>query len=185
MSESSPPEPGARVSFVLATLLVFMGSCGAFHGMADLDGVTFDTAAAERVAPEQAAQAERWVEVQRTLYNEPNRRPLAAANIVVSAMLVLGGLLVLGRRKSALWWVKHAILANVLWIALKLGSWLYNTHVHASYLSELLTSSTRAGGDIQWMIASMVVASLINLGAHVFIGWRLSRRDIRSFLMGP
>ncbi len=179
-----PPNHGARVSFVLATLLVFMGSCGVFHGVADLEGVHFSTRATEQVAPDQAELAEQMVEIQRTLYNEPNRRPLAAANIVVSVLLVLGGLFLLARRPTALWLVKQAILVNVVWIALKLGSWLYNTHLHRARLSDLLGGSAQGDGDMQWMIVSMIVASLINLGAHLFIAWRVSRKDIRAFLSG-
>ncbi len=70
---------------------------------------------------------EEWSEEQRethllesTVYvltaSQGRRRAFAAANIIVSAMLLIGGMLLIRNRASALWWLRQAVLANILWV---------------------------------------------------------------------
>ncbi|HJL02138.1 MAG TPA: hypothetical protein RMH85_33095 [Polyangiaceae bacterium LLY-WYZ-15_(1-7)] len=183
--------PGARATFMLALFLTLMGTCGVSKGATDLRvaGVDFSSEG-EQISPEGAPAAEQLAELQRTLYNDPNRRPLAAANIVVSLMLIIGSFLLTSRRPSAIWWLKQAVLANVVWIVAKLASWLFHSYRNMPELLALLESQRNANGPIgpegylTWMVVGMVLVSLVNLVAHVFVGWRVSREDIQRFLSG-
>ena len=183
--------PGARATFMLALFLTLMGTCGVSKGATDLRvaGVDFSSEG-EQISPEGAPAAEQLAELQRTLYNDPNRRPLAAANIVVSLMLIIGSFLLTSRRPSAIWWLKQAVLANVVWIVAKLASWLFHSYRNMPELLALLESQRNANGPIgpegylTWMVVGMVLVSLVNLVAHVFVGWRVGREDIQRFLSG-
>ena len=183
--------PGARATFMLALFLTLMGTCGVSKGATDLRvaGVDFSSEG-EQISPEGAPAAEQLAELQRTLYNDPNRRPLAAANIVVSLMLIIGSFLLTSRRPSAIWWLKQAVLANVVWIVAKLASWLFHSYRNMPELLALLESQRNANGPIgpegylTWMVVGMVLVSLVNLVAHVFVGWRVSHEDIQRFLSG-
>ncbi|MAT23661.1 MAG: hypothetical protein CMN29_01635 [Sandaracinus sp.] len=105
-------------------------------------------------------------------------------------MLIIGSFLLTSRRPSAIWWLKQAVLANVVWIVAKLASWLFHSYRNMPELLALLESQRNANGPIgpegylTWMVVGMVLVSLVNLVAHVFVGWRVSREDIQRFLSG-
>ena len=48
--------------------------------------------------------------------SNPYRRPMAAANVVVSALVLIGSFLLSWRRRLAQWWIKQAVAAKLIWI---------------------------------------------------------------------
>lgn len=116
---TADPEAPNRAALWLSLMLTVLGSCGGCNGMrqfeagpvpsADLIG-TQDRPGAEQIA-------ELAVVAARVIVEDPNRRPLALANVALSAMLVAGAFLVGMRHRSARWFVINALVANLLWIA--------------------------------------------------------------------
>ncbi len=161
---------------MLALVLTIMGCYGVFRGVQSLG--EFLGSGAEAVADQ---------EFLRAFYNDPHRRPLAAANIIVSGMLLVGATLLVLRRRSAIWWLRQTVIANVIWVGLHLWSALHHTYTNAPELLALLEAGT--GGLIQsgdarfdWLVVTLIVFGSINVLAYGFVAWRVGRPDIRAFL---
>ena len=123
---SRPPEapPSPRGLLVLALALTLLGSCGASSGVSQL---------VEGGGPGGVASGGLEAETQQRLAEalaDPRARPLAMANLVVSALLLLAGAALLLRRRTAVWWVTQASLANGLWVVLGAASAL--EHLYAT-----------------------------------------------------
>lgn len=162
---------------MLALVLTILGCYGVFRGVQGL-GEFVGSGASESVSDQ---------EFLRAFYNDPHRRPLAAANILVSAMLLVGAMLLVMRRKSAIWWLRQTVLANVVWVGIHLWSVLHHTYSNAPELLALLDAGT--GGLIRtgdarfdWLVVTLIVFGSINVLAYGFVAWRVGRPDIRRFL---
>ncbi len=171
----------ARTAFMLAIFLTVMGTYGVYRGVQSL--VDFQAHRIE--AAGRASFAD--IEFLEAFERDPNRRPLAAGNIVLSSMLLVGAMLLLSRSRHALWWLRQALVANVIWIGLHLASTLHHSYRIAPELLALLDAGT--GGLIpsgesrfDWLIVTLVVFASINVAAHLFMVWRLGRPDVRLFL---
>ena len=166
----------ARTAFALALVLTILGCYGVFRGVQGLG--EFLGSGAEAASDQEFLTA---------FYNDPHRRPLAAANILVSAMLLIGASLLVARRKSAIWWLRQTALANVIWVGVHLGSVLHHTYANAPELLALLDAGTggliRSGESrFDWLVVTLIVFGSINVLAYAFVGWRVGRPDIRAFL---
>ncbi len=164
--------------------LTVMGSYGVYRGVQSVAG--FEARRAEAIGPvARTREADaRFLEAFR---RDPNRRPLGVGNILLSSMLLIGALLLTLRSPHALWWLRQALVANVVWIGLHLASTLYHSYRIAPELLALFDAGTggllRSGESrFDWLIVTLVVFAGINLGAHLFMVWRLGRPDVRLFL---
>lgn len=107
-----------RAALWLSLMLTVLGSCGGCNGMRQFEAGPIPSA--ERVGgndkPGSEELAELAVVAARIFIEDPNRRPLALANMILSGMLVAGGFLVGMRHRSARWFVINVLVANLLWI---------------------------------------------------------------------
>lgn len=184
----SEPERAAKATLMLALFLTVMGTYGVFRGIRELTGDRLG-AMPELLDAEEQARVEALAELQATFYNEPNRRPFAAANIVLSAMLMIGSAFLVGRKPHAVWFLRQAIVANVLWIVAKLGSQLWHSFARVPEVKAILAAAEPRAGplpepSIAMVVGSMIVFAVFNLAAHVFVGWRVGRDDVRRFVAG-
>lgn len=171
----------ARTAFLLAIFLTVMGTYGVYRGAQSLAEVQLHRA-------ESAGQASLAdVAFLEAFERDPNRRALAVGNVLLSSMLLVGALLMMTRNRHALWWLRQALLANVVWIGLHLASTLHHSYRIAPELLALLDAGTggliRSGESrFDWLIVTLVVFASINVVAHLFMVWRLGRPDVRLFL---
>jgi len=128
----------------------------------------------------------------------PARRPLQAANLVVSLMLVGGGMMLFGRRRSAPWWITQAALANILWTLAVRASYHYQLHENAAVLKEVFARQRQAmqadpatpswmlstTGLVPHIVMSVVLSTLIPLALWAWVIWRVRRPDVRAVLDG-
>ncbi len=175
----NPVEQRAKATFFVAFLLTMLGTCGVSRGAAGLmaghppepplDSIPKDAADAQALAQVLA----QW---QKVLYRDRARRPLAAANVVVSVLLIVASGALTLRRSSALWWVRQAIVANSLWILISGG---------AAVAAVVRARATFAGAletQVGHLILVQTFGSILNLALHLVVDWRARRPDIRAFL---
>lgn len=108
-----------RAPVILVVFLAAIGVIGISRGATEL-GRTEPPPVPAYMDGEQAEVASHMVKV---LFSAPYRRPLGAANIVVSALLVWAAALMVGGRKSAGWWASQGLVANILWTLAETASY--------------------------------------------------------------
>lgn len=118
----TPAERRVRRRLVgLLALLVLTGSWGVSAGAASLGstprGASFEAPASD---PQVAA-----LEEELAALRMPLQRPLGAANIVVSILLLAAAWAVATARPTRVWWVTQAALANAVWTGLEAGSQVF------------------------------------------------------------
>ncbi|MEC7521060.1 MAG: hypothetical protein VYE22_14385 [Myxococcota bacterium] len=179
--------PGAKATLILSLAMTVLGVAGVASGYGELAGpaVALEAPAGASEAARAAADT-----VRETLTGHPLVRGLGAANLVVSALLVLASFTLTLRRPTALWWCQQAIVANALFAIgkpivrvmtlLPLASELVAIQDDPSltaFPAEMVTSAMQ-GGLTGWF----VLEALILLAVY-FILFRLARRDtVRAFV---
>jgi hypothetical protein len=176
-----------------AIFLTMAGVYGVGHGVEALAGprsvpVTQETNAELR-------------EAMHLLQANPSAAALGAINIVVSVMLIVSSMLITMRRASAMWFVRQAIVANLLFIAARFAVdvsylWSLGSALDAvgrdAYERSLdwfpeaapppnFTSMTRAG-----MLFSQLLVAGLSGSLHLYLGWKSTRPAVRAFIeVGP
>lgn len=113
----APTRQQARAALSTSIILTLLGFFGILQGQsqfvrsADPPGIDAVLTSIEKTIPQHRTDAERILRAQ---WTSDARRPIAFANIVASAMLIIGSFMLIARRKSALWWITNAIVANCL-----------------------------------------------------------------------
>lgn len=183
----------------MAVVLMLAGSCGAGNSIVRLTGgptpgsvqtlpddASLDTVEAQRAALEAMA---------RTAREAPYVRVLDATNIALSAMLLVGGTMLLLLRRDGPWWVTQAATANALWTVAFAASHVYQLVANAPELRSKLRALAEAmRADPRVPAASLPVDGLVlAVGARVavalltvhlygWLAWRVRRPDIREVL---
>ena len=109
----------------------------------------------------------------------PLRRPFAAANLILSTLLLVGSFMLSWRRKIAFWWIQQTVMAKVLWIIVDTINVVHHLHVTFPTLyqhglqHEITLTNT---------IKSAVLLGLLSVVLHVGAAWRASRPDIQAFI---
>ena len=109
----------------------------------------------------------------------PLRRPFAAANLIISTLILIGSFMLSWRRAFALWWLKQAVLAKVLWILADTTNVVYHLRITFPNLQQ---------SDVQQKVTLgsaanfAILIAVISIGLHVVAVWRASRPDIRAFI---
>jgi hypothetical protein len=192
-----PTVQQARAALFVSICMTVLGTCGVGNGVAGANQTSLPAPPpppAEGEPPREldvfeAAQSAPLYEV---LWESPYRRPIAGANVVVSAMLLVGSFLLTFRRPSALWWLRNAIAANVLWAlvnfahtAVRLlapGPELYaRMEAHARTYESLGDALDGRIVVIQAVVMAGV-AAIVSAALHLAIAWRAHRPDIRAFI---
>jgi hypothetical protein len=177
--------------------MTVLGTCGLGRGVADLGHQSRPEpppapAEGEKPEPMDLLDAAQTDPLGLLLWESPHRRPLAAANAVVSSMLLIGSFLLTFRRKGALWWIRNAVAANVLYIVGNLahsvtrivsaGPALYaRVEAHAGYYPNLSGPVDGRVVVLQTM-AALCVGAALSAALHLALAWRCHRPDVRGFV---
>jgi hypothetical protein len=190
-----PTAQQARAALLVSLCMTLLGTCGVGNGLATVNQTSLP--APPQIVDGAGADADLVLVAQASplaeaLFEGPLRRPLAVANALASAMLLIGSFLLTFRRPATLWWIRNAIAANVLYIAAAFGHIAYCLLRDMSGLSAALEAygaryarfEIGAGSEALILQALAVggVAALLSIGLHVALGVRCHRPDIRAFL---
>ncbi|MDH3482618.1 MAG: hypothetical protein OEM16_00195 [Myxococcales bacterium] len=155
-----------------STLLTMLGIAGVLMGTYDLQSGPL---------PEDLQDLGQlklqFLEAQAT---NPYRRPMAAANIVVSGLVLIGSFMLSWRRKLAQWWIRQAVTAKLIWIVAYTATLVY----HLKLVFPSLPAQSPGGATLTELISNVVLGSLISAALHVAAAWRVSRPDIKAFIEG-
>ena len=162
-------------------MLTTLGSCGLASGVTELSG--------ERVLPP-AATGEATTDVERMersnqrvielLLSSPYRRPLSAANVMVSLLLLATVVQLIRRSGSTIWWVTQAALANGLLAVVETATqvWQLTTRWQEATGGGSQSGLTATLGVMPGL--GMLLA--MRLLVYGWILWRVRRPDIRAAL---
>lgn len=174
-------------------LLSLLGMLGIYAGLHELsDSARPDIDAPEGLEEEEQAQFafnEAFFEVRS---QDPNRRALGAANVLVSVLLIVASFMLTARRVSAIWWVTQGAIANILFVVVETISSL----AHIVGAQEVLMPAIRrwvaaqgqptgddtAMGVLVVIYVSLVVSALVRIAFLLFVLWRGRRSDVRAVL---
>lgn len=169
-----------------STLLTMLGIAGVLMGTYDLQSGPLpedlqDLFSADQEEPEtEAGVRERALKVQflEAQATNPYRRPMAAANIVVSGLVLIGSFMLSWRRKLSRWWIRQAVTAKLIWIVGYTATMVY----HLKLVFPSLPVQSAGGATLTELISNVVLGSLISAALHVSVAWRASRSDIQAFI---
>lgn len=142
-------------------------------GIAGLLGGAYDLSLAPLRDPELTGVDAQLFEARVT---NPYRRPMAAANVVVSALVLLGSFLLSWRRKLAQWWIRQAVVAKVIWI-------VANTAALASHIRmTFVPVPVDAGASLSQLMGGVVIVGIFSAALHLLAAYRATRPDISAFI---
>ncbi len=159
-----------------STLLTMLGIAGVLRGAYDLSLAPLPEDVRQLYEPE-AEVTEAEVQLLEAQVTNPYRRPMAAANVVVSALVLIGSFMLSWRRKLAHWWIKQAVVAKLIWIAAYTVSLV--SHVKLTFTP---LPVEHPGGALAEVIAGVILVSLFSAALHVAAAYRATRPDIRQFI---
>ncbi len=159
-----------------STLLTMLGIAGVLTGGYDLSMTPLPEDLRE-LSERDTELSDAEVLLLEARVSNPYRRPMAAANVVVSALVLIGSFLLSWRRSLAQWWIRQAVAAKLIWIGAYTVSLV--SHLKLTF-APLPVEEPRAG--LQGLIGSLVVVSMINATLHLAAAYRATRPDIREFI---
>ena len=185
---SPPPvERRARALPFLAFLFVLVGSCEMYCAVGEL-GTQGYLPVANEGSPE---MAEHLLEVQRLVRDDPHRAAIAVATVVAGGMLLLGGILLTRRLRSAIWWTKQALAANLLVAAAGMVStFLHLYRIGGSLARELRAAmeadATHQSGDLGQVMDLLwiqhAIPRAVTMLVFAYFLWRITRPDVKAEL---
>ncbi len=159
-----------------STLLTMLGIAGVLRGAYDLSLAPLPEDVRELYAPEdEVTEAE--VQLLEAQVTNPYRRPLAAANVVVSALVLIGSFMLSWRRKLALWWIRQAVVAKLIWIGVYTASLV--SHIKLTFAPLPVEP---AGGTLPEIIGGVVFVGALSGVLHIAAAYRATRPDIGEFI---
>ena len=161
---------------LVSTLLTMLGVAGLIMGVSDLSLAPIPEDARDYYE-EETELTDIQVEMIEVWASNPYRRPMAAANVVVSALVLIGSFLLSWRRRLAQWWIRQAVTAKVLWIVAYTAS--LGHHIHQSLTVSMLEE---AGTTASGIVAVLVLFGAISVALHVAAAYRATRPDIGEFI---
>ncbi|MEM7137227.1 MAG: hypothetical protein AAF500_11645 [Myxococcota bacterium] len=168
-----------------STLLTMLGIVGILNGTNHLQtnaipADPFDLYDGQP-APETEAEAQERLlnlQLQEAEATNPYRRPMAAANVVVSSLVLVGSFMLSWRRKLSQWWIRQAVIAKLIWIV----GYTTTLVFHLRQAFPLIPTPNAEGVALTQLTWSIVLASLITAALHATAAWRVSRADITDFI---
>ena len=165
------PDPeGPRGLVVLALFVTLLGSCGSCASGAQLGTDTYRVADISLSADEAAA-----AQSNAHLLEDPNTEALTIIKLVVSLMLLGGGMMLFMRRKTAVWWVRNALFANMLWQVAYAASFLMH---YRAVEDELVPIGDRPA---EISITQVVILTVLVIAIYGHLWLRVGRLDRRMF----
>lgn len=172
MSDPKSERRAIVAVLLTSTLLTMLAIWGLIVASADLSNRPIP----EDLAPEQVVLLE-------ALGSNPLRRPFAAANFVVSSLVLIGSFMLSWRRKLAFWWIRQAVTAKVLWVIANTIAVAYHLRVVYPKMQPEIVS-----GDTAVVLGaaslSLVALAILSIALHLGAAWRATRPDIKAFVEG-
>ncbi|MGB5810610.1 MAG: hypothetical protein WBG86_08780 [Polyangiales bacterium] len=164
-----------------STLLTMLGIGGIFMGGYGLRTGPLPEDLRELFPGEQDPDDDdlmRQVQLFEAELSNPYRRPMAAANVVVSSLVLVGSFMLTWRRKLSQWWIRQAVVAKLIWIVGYTATLVY----HLKLVFPNLLAPKDEGITLVELISSVVLMSVTSATLHLLAAWRVSRPDIGDFL---
>jgi hypothetical protein len=161
---------------LVSTLLTMLGIAGVLRGAYDLSPQPVPEDLRELYGPDEEI-TELQVQLLEAQVSNPYRRPMAAANLVVSALVLIGSFMLSWRRKMAQWWIKQAVVAKLIWIAAYTATLVQ--HIKLTFPPLTLE---RAGAGLAEVVGGVIVVSIASAALHLVAAYRATRPDIREFI---
>ncbi len=159
-----------------STLLTMLGIAGVLRGAYDLSLAPLPEDVRELYTPDvEVTEAE--IQLLEAQVTNPYRRPMAAANVVVSALVLIGSFMLSWRRRLAQWWIKQAVVAKLIWIVAYTVSLI--SHIKLSFVPLPIE---QPGATLQEVMAGVVLVSTFSAALHLAAAYRATRPDIREFI---
>lgn len=159
-----------------STLLTMLGIAGVLRGAYDLSLAPLPEDVRELYTPDvEVTEAE--IQLLEAQVTNPYRRPMAAANVVVSALVLIGSFMLSWRRRLAQWWIKQAVVAKLIWIVAYTVSLI--SHIKLSFVPLPIE---QPGATLQEVMAGVVLVSTLSAALHLAAAYRATRPDIREFI---
>jgi hypothetical protein len=159
-----------------STLLTMLGIAGLLRGAYDLSLAPLPEDVRDLYEPD-AAISDAEVQLLEAQVSNPYRRPMAAANVVVSVLVLIGSFLLSWRRKLAQWWVKQAVAAKLIWITAYTATLV--RHIQTTFIT---TPVEEASASLSEIIAGVVLVSLLSGLLHLIALYRATRPDVGRFI---
>ncbi|MGD8606612.1 MAG: hypothetical protein PVH21_04925 [Myxococcales bacterium] len=159
-----------------STLLTMLGIAGLLRGAFDLSLAPLPEDVRDLYEPD-AAVSDAEVQLLEAQVSNPYRRPMGAANVVVSALVLIGSFLLSWRRKPAQWWIKQAVAAKLIWITAYTATLV--RHIQTTFVVPPVES---ASADLSEIITGVILVSSFSALLHVTALYRATRPDIRKFI---
>ncbi|MGB8330217.1 MAG: hypothetical protein WCE62_08820 [Polyangiales bacterium] len=154
-----------------STLLTMLSIAGILTGAYDL------SLAPRGIYEPDGEFSDAQLQLEEARATNPYRRPMAAANVVVSALVLIGSFLLSWRRRLAQWWIQHAVAAKLVWIAAYTASLV--GHIKMSFVPLPLEQPDEALSKI---VGSVILTGSFSALLHLAAAHRATRPDIRQFI---
>ena len=159
-----------------STFLTMLGVAGVLRGAYDLSLEPLPEDVRDLFDPD-AEVTDAEIQLLEAQVSNPYRRPMAAANVVVSGLVLIGSFLLSWRRALAQWWIKQAVTAKLIWIVAYTA-----TLVQHIKLTLPPTPVEQLGVGQSEIIGGVVFVGLVSAGMHVGGAYRATRPDIRALV---
>ena len=176
MADESSERKAIITILLVSTLLTILGIAGVLRGAYDLSPPPLPEDVREYYG-EETELTEIQVHLLEAQVSNPFRRPMAAANVVVSGLVLVGSFLLSWRRRTAQWWIKQAVTAKLIWIVAYTVTLVQ--HVKVALPLEPLE---RAGAGLSEVISGIVVLSVFSASMHLLAAYRATRPDVTRFI---
>ena len=164
------------IILLVSTLLTMLGIAGVLRGAYDLSLAPLPEDVQEHYGPD-VELTEIEIQLFEAQISNPYRRPMAAANVVVSGLVLIGSFMLSWRRKLAQWWIKQAVAAKLIWITAYTVSLVQ--HIKLTFPTVPLE---QVGAGLSEIIGGVVFVSMFSGALHVAAAYRATRPDIREFI---
>lgn len=161
---------------LVSTLLTILGIAGVLGGAYDLSLEPVSEDLRDEYPPDfEITEIE--IQLVEARLSNPYRRPMAAANLVVSALVLIGSFMLSWRRKLAQWWIKQAVVAKLIWIAAYTATLVQ--HIKLTFPTAPLE---KLGAGLPEVIAGVIAVGLLSALLHAAAAYRATRPDISRFI---
>lgn len=190
---SAPDVRQVRAALVLSIGLSMVGMFGLQAAVSDLilhaspPSPPAITGEAKPDAMNKLMVAQREAELSR-----PFSVPLASLNVVASSMLLIGSFLLYGRAKSTTWWVRNAVIAKALFIALYVASHAASVRTTVRKITPAMqewiavsspTQQVDAGTySLVVLVTIVAVYAVVSLAIQALLYYRVGSEPVRGFL---
>ncbi len=172
--------PGARATLLLSLAMSFIGVTGVVNAYS---AVTTSATEIEAAVAEQGSNP--WSDLLVAQLRSPVMKGVHVANLLASGLLIIASVLLTGRRRSALWWTRQSLVANLLYTLAYTGGMIWFASEHTALIDAFFESQ----GQTEFAESRMLVfgmgtscGAVLLLGLYAVLLRVSTREDIRGFV---